>query len=162
MDVSLEIGAEPMSSPYFTGYSVGFTNGATAMLTFADKGDRERSIWQIIDGVVAEAESTIPGIRRLQIKEMGVDVMASSAAPIQLLVVGPDLAVLDKLGEEVGRIAREPPGMYQVGTSWTLSQPALEIEVDPRRAAEVGMTADEVAQHARSGELARQALVRVL
>lgn len=148
VDVSLEIGAEPMSSPYFTGYSVGFTNGATAMLTFADKGDRERSIWQIIDGVVAEAQSSIPGIRRLQIKEMGVDVMASSSAPIQLLVVGPDLAVLDKLGEEVGRIARETPGMYQVGTSWTLSQPALEIEVDPRRAAEVGMTADEVAQQA--------------
>ena len=118
------------------------------MLTFADKGDRERSIWQIIDGVVAEAQSSIPGIRRLQIKEMGVDVMASSSAPIQLLVVGPDLAVLDKLGEEVGRIARETPGMYQVGTSWTLSQPALEIEVDPRRAAEVGMTADEVAQQA--------------
>jgi len=148
MEVSLELGNEPMSAPYFTGYSAGFVNGATAMITFTDQGDRERTLWQIIDPVVAEARASIPGIRRLQIKEMGVDVMASSAAPIQLLVVGPDLQILDRLGEEVARIARETPGLHQVGTSWALSQPTFELEVDPRRAAEAGLTPEEVAQQA--------------
>ena len=35
-----------------------------------------------MDGVELEARRTIPGLRRIAIKEMGVDVMATSAAPI--------------------------------------------------------------------------------
>ncbi len=67
-------------------------NAATFMITLSDKTARSQTIWQVIDSVQAEALHTIPGIRRLQIKEMGSDVMASSMAPIQLLVFGKDLA----------------------------------------------------------------------
>jgi hypothetical protein len=51
------------------------------MITLVDLSERQRDIWQVIDGVRDEAMRTIPGIRRLTIKEMGADVMASSAAP---------------------------------------------------------------------------------
>jgi len=141
---SLELGTEPMTLPNFSGYAAGLTNGATGMLTFSDMSERRRSIWQVIDGIQGEAMQTIPGIRRLQIKEMGSDVMASSAAPIQLLVYGPELEPLSKLAEQVADIARQEPGMYQVSTSWVLGNPDWEISVDPRRAAEVGLSPDEV------------------
>lgn len=147
-DVSMELGSEPMALPYFNGYSMGFTNGATAMLTLSDQDDRSRSIWEILDSVWAEALATIPGIRRLQFKEMGADVMASSAAPVQLVVYGRDLGELAGLGQEVARIARETEGLHQVSTSWTLGRPDYELEVDPRRAAEVGLTVEEVANQA--------------
>ena len=50
---------------------------------------RARDVWQVMDGVRAEALRTIPGIRRLVIKEMGADVMASSAAPVQVVCAIP-------------------------------------------------------------------------
>ncbi|MBT9584447.1 efflux RND transporter permease subunit [bacterium] len=141
---SLELGTEPMTLPNFSGYAVGLTNGATGMLTFSDMSQRQRTIWQVMDAIQREATQEIAGIRRLQIKEMGSDVMASSAAPIQLLVYGPELETLSNLAEKVADIARQEPGMHQVSTSWVLGNPDWEIQVDPRRAAEVGLSPDEV------------------
>jgi HAE1 family hydrophobic/amphiphilic exporter-1 len=150
---SIEIGFEGgpgyTSGAYFNGYSMGFTNGAVAMLTFTDKDTRKRDIWTIMDGIVHEATATIPGIRRLQIKEMGSDVMASSAAPIQLLVYGPDLNIVSMLAEQVAHIARtQVPDIYQVATSWSLSKPSYELKIDLRRAQELGLTPADIADQA--------------
>jgi HAE1 family hydrophobic/amphiphilic exporter-1 len=84
---SIEIGAESMFeswTPSFTGYQMPQVTGAAFMLTFSDKDTRKRTIWEVIDAVQREALATIPGIRRLQIKEMGSDVMATAAAPVHL------------------------------------------------------------------------------
>jgi HAE1 family hydrophobic/amphiphilic exporter-1 len=147
--VATEIGFEgaPLvpGSTYFTGYAMGFVNGATSLITLTDKDERKRSIWEVLDAAQAEAMQTIPGLRRVQIKEMGADVMASSAAPIQLLVYGKDLNVLSRLGEQVAEIARRTPGIYQVSTSWSMSQPSYELVVDRARAQEVGLTPQEIA-----------------
>ncbi len=150
---SIEIGFEGgpgyTSGAYFNGYSMGFTNGAVAMLTFTDKDTRKRDVWTIMDGIVQEATSTIPGIRRLQIKEMGSDVMASSAAPIQLLVYGPDLKIVSMLAEQVADIARKQvPDIYQVATSWSMTKPTYEVKVDARRAQELGLTPADIADQA--------------
>jgi len=150
---SIEIGFEGgpgySSGAYYNGYSMGMTNGAVAMLTFTDKDTRKRDIWTVMDSIVAEATATIPGIRRLQIKDMGSDVMASSAAPIQLLVYGPDLKIVSMLAEQVAHIARtQVPDIYQVATSWAMTKPAYEIKVDVRRAAELGLTPAEIADQA--------------
>lgn len=147
-DASIEIGTEPMTVPNFTGYSAGLVQGATAMLTFTDKGQRRHSLWEIADAVQVEACKTIPGLRRLQIKEMGADVMASSAAPVQLLVTGPDLSILSQMADQVTNIAAGVSGLHQVSNSWTLGNPVWQIEVDPRRAAEVGLTPEEISNQA--------------
>lgn len=150
---SIEIGFEGgpgyTAGAYFNGYTMGFTNGAAGMLTFSDKDERRRDIWQVMDGIVAEAQSTIPGIRRLQIKEMGADVMASSAAPVQLLVYGPNLKTDSMLADQVADIARKQiPDIYQVATSWSMHKPSYALKIDPRRALEQGLTVSEVADQA--------------
>jgi HAE1 family hydrophobic/amphiphilic exporter-1 len=124
---SIEIpGAESMFeswSPYFTGYQMPQVNAASMMLTLSDKDERERTIWQVIDGIQKEARATIPGIRRLRIKEMGADVMATAAAPIHLVIRGPDLRTLDRLGHEVAGVASKMPDMIQPGTTWSFVCP---------------------------------------
>jgi HAE1 family hydrophobic/amphiphilic exporter-1 len=145
--VSSEVGFEPAGT-YFSGYSMGSVNSAFMMVTLADSSKRTRDIWQVIDGVRDEAMRTIPGIRRLAIKEMGADVMASSAAPIQVIFFGPDLERLSQIGEQARRLAEEIPGFYQVTTSWTKSLPQLHVEVDRARAQEIGLTVSEVADQA--------------
>jgi HAE1 family hydrophobic/amphiphilic exporter-1 len=149
--VSTEVGAESAfeaTGAYYTGYAMPSVNAATFMITLSVKEERDKTIWQVIDSVQQEALATIPGIRRFQIKEMGSDVMASSAAPVQMLVYGTDPAKLADLGNGVADIARTTPGMYQVATSWDMSLPAYEVKVDPVRAAQVGMTVSAIADQA--------------
>jgi HAE1 family hydrophobic/amphiphilic exporter-1 len=149
--VSTEIGAETAfeaTGAYYTGYAMPSVNAATFMITLSDKTERKKTIWQVIDAVQGEAIATIPGIRRLQIKEMGSDVMASSAAPVQMLVYGNDPQIIADLGNQVADIARKTPGMYQVATSWDISQPDYEVRVDPVRASQMGMTVSEIADQA--------------
>jgi HAE1 family hydrophobic/amphiphilic exporter-1 len=146
---SIEIGAESMFetwSPYFTGYQMPAANAATFMLTLSDKDKRKRSIFEIIDGIQREALATIPGIRRLQIKEMGSDVMATAAAPIHVNVYGPDLHELDRIAAEVLQGARKMPELFQPATTSSMGVPSLRIRVDPDRASQVGLTPAAVAQ----------------
>jgi HAE1 family hydrophobic/amphiphilic exporter-1 len=145
--VSTEIGEES-GGTYFTGYAMSQVNSATMMITLSDKDKRTQTVWQVIDAVQAEALKTIPNIRRLQIKEMGADVMASSEAPVTILVSGPNLNVLSKLASQVADVARHTPGAYQVSTSWAVEKPSYTLSVDPRRAAEVGLTPADVADQA--------------
>ena len=145
--VSSEVGFEP-GGTYFTGYSMGSVNSAFMMLTLVDGSRRKRDVWQVIDGVQAEALRTIPGIRRLSIKEMGSDVMASSAAPVQLVLFGPDLEKLGEMGEQARRLAEEIPGFHQATTSWSHTLPQLHVVVDRARAQEIGLTVSEVADQA--------------
>lgn len=145
--VSSEVGFEP-GGTYFTGYSMGSASSAFMMITLTDSSERARDIWQVIDGVHAEAVGTIPGIRRLTIKEMGADVMASSAAPIQVVFFGPDLATLAEIGEQARRLAEDVPGFVQPATSWAMTLPQLHVVVDRARAQELGLSVSDVADQA--------------
>lgn len=149
---SVELGTESMLeswNPTFTGYQMPQVNGASMMLTFSDKDARSRTIWQVVDSIHREAMATIPGIRRLQIKEMGSDVMAAAQAPIQINVHGSDLAVLDRLGREVLHVANAMKGeLYQPAQTWTLGQPDYRVRVDLQRAAEVGLSPQSIAEQA--------------
>ncbi len=148
---SVEIGAECMFesyNPYYTGYQMPQVNGASLTLTFSDKDARKRTIFQIIDAIQKEALHTIPGIRRLQIKEMGSDVMATSAAPVHLNIYGPDINELDRLGQQTLAVARKMPEMAQPATTWTARLPDFQIKVDPQRAQEVGLSPESISQQA--------------
>lgn len=151
--VAWEVGAEGgpgyYEGAYFTGYASMRENTATAMISLTPKDARRRDIWQVIDAIHAEATATIPGIRLLQIKEMGVDVMATAAAPIQILVYGPDFEITSRLAEESLNIVREQvPDMFQPNTSWSLSRPVWQLRIDLSKAAQAGLTAEDIALQA--------------
>lgn len=148
---SIEIGQESMFeswSPFFTGYQMPQVNGASMMLTFSDKDSRAKTIWDVIDAIQKEAMATIPGLRRLQIKEMGSDVMATAAAPIHVNIFGPDLEQLDRIGRESLAVGKAMPDLFQPATTWALGVPEYQIRVDPQRAQEVGLSPMAIAQQA--------------
>ena len=148
--VSSNVGFEiTRNSTYFSGYSMGSVNTASSVVTLKDLNDRNRDIWQIMDGVENKARRTIPGLRRIAIKEMGVDVMATSAAPIQIAVYGEDLDVLYPLADKVLEIAKDTPGLVMAHTSSSLSQPEYQLKIDRRRAQELGLNIEQVAEQAR-------------
>lgn len=148
---SIEIGAESMFetwSPAYTGYQMPQVSGAALMLTFSDKDARSKTIFDVMDAIHQEAYATIPGLRRLQIKEMGSDVMATAAAPIHVNIYGPDIAELDRLGREVEAVAWKMPEVFQPSRTWTLGLPDYSIKVDPQKAQEVGLSPESISQQA--------------
>lgn len=148
---SIELGAESMFetwSPFFTGYQMPAVNGAAFMFTLSDKDRRKRNIFQVIDAIQNETLATVPGVRRFQIKEMGSDVMATSAAPIHVNIYGPDLAVLDHLGDQVLKVGEKMPELFQPSRTWTMGVPDYRIEVNLQKAQEVGLSPDQIAQQA--------------
>ena len=147
--VSSQVGFElTRNSTYFTGYSMGGVNTASMTVTITPLTGRDRDIWQIMDGISAEARQTIPGIRRIALKEMGVDVMATSAAPIQLAVYGPELDTLYRLANGVLQIAEANPDIVTPFTSSALTQPEYQLDIDRRRAQELGLNVQTVSQQA--------------
>lgn len=177
---SIEVGSETMFeswSPYFTGYQMPQVNGIAFMLTFTEKERRERSIWEILDAIHRQVVRTIPGVRRVQIKEMGVDVMATAAAPIHLIIAGDNFSVLHQLGHQLLKICQTDPLLRehfaQPATTWTLNPNAYELVLDLPKLRELGLTPMEVAQqayYALTGGLAsefyrltsvRQATIRI-
>lgn len=148
---SIEMGAESMFetwTPFFTGYQMPAVTGAAMMLTFSDKDERKASIFTVMDAVRAEALRTIPGVRRLQIKEMGSDVMATAAAPVHVNIYGPDLKELDLIGADVLGVAQKMPEMFQPSRTWAMGVPDYRIQVDLQRAQEVGLSPSAIAEQA--------------
>lgn len=145
--VSTEMGTEPNIAS-LTGYAMNRLNAATMMITLTDKDERQADVWKVIDRVRNEAADIGVRVSCLQIKEMGSDVMASSDAPIQVLVTGPNAAILSGLAEQVADIARKIPGMYQTATSWNVRKPVYRLKIDARLAAEWGLSPASIAEQA--------------
>ncbi len=148
--VSSEVGFElTNNSTYFSGYSMGGVNSVSMIVTLKDRGQRSRDIWEVIDAVEVLAHQTIPGIRRIAMQPMGVDVMATSAAPVQLAVYGDDLDILHRLSQQVLGIAKKTTGLKMAHTSSTMTQPEYQLKVNRRRAMELGLSIAEVTEQAR-------------
>ncbi|MDQ6780951.1 MAG: efflux RND transporter permease subunit [Candidatus Eremiobacteraeota bacterium] len=141
--ISAEIG-EAAGGTYFSGQSMNGVNEASYLITLRPKENRARSIWQVMDAVYAQASRTVPGLRRIALKEMGADVMSTTAAPVELVVYGPNLGELHRLAEGVAGAARAVPGLVQASTSSAIDQPEVRLIVDRTRASQVGLTPYDV------------------
>jgi HAE1 family hydrophobic/amphiphilic exporter-1 len=161
--VSMELGNEsgpgmPQEVTY-TGYGMRQVNGASAMLTLSDKDSGRPSVFTIMDRIHARAMNEIDGIRRIQLKEMGADVMATALAPVALVIYGDDLHQLDKLGKDVLQIAKTDvksprtgkPDIAQPFTSWEMSKPTYSLVVNEEKAAAHGLSPLMIAEQAYYG-----------
>ncbi len=145
--ISAEVG-EQGANGYVTGTAMNGVNDASYLVTFVPKEQRSRPIWQIMDAVYAQTMGSVPGIRRLALKEMGADVMASNAAPVELVATGPELGMLHGIAENIANVARGVPGLVQVSTSSSMQQPETEIDVNRTLASQIGLSPQQVDEQA--------------
>ncbi|MBI1756445.1 MAG: efflux RND transporter permease subunit [Fimbriimonas ginsengisoli] len=163
-DGSLELGVEggpgmTTGGAYFTGYQANQVSAVSGMITLSDKDTGRPDVWTILDRMHGRAMKEIPGIRRIQLKEMGSDVMATSLAPVSLVLYGRDLAEIDRLGHEVLKIAQTEavspktgkPDIAQPFLSWEMTKPTLTVKVDEAKAAALGLNPAMVAEQAYYG-----------
>ncbi len=145
--VSEQIGNE-RSVTYFTGYGMGGVHTVMDMVTFTDKSQRKKTIWQIIHEVRKQALATIPGIRALTFNSMGADVMAAARAPIEVEIYGPKLKELYHLALKVVNLVKSDPNLHQIYTSWSYTQPEYRLHIHPALAETLGLTPKQIVMQA--------------
>jgi HAE1 family hydrophobic/amphiphilic exporter-1 len=70
-------------------------------------------------------------------------------APVQYIISGPDILKLDEYCTAMMAKVRELPGVGEVSTSLVTGRPAYSVQIDRRRAADLGVTVSEVANALR-------------
>jgi HAE1 family hydrophobic/amphiphilic exporter-1 len=71
------------------------------------------------------------------------------AAPVQYIISGPDIAKLDEYTKKMLAQVREVEGVSEASTSLITGRPAYAVQIDRRRAADLGVSVTEIANAMR-------------
>ncbi|MFU8819020.1 MAG: efflux RND transporter permease subunit [Desulfurivibrio sp.] len=124
----------------------GAMDGNQAQLTvnLTPRNQRQDTMWQVMERTRLAALE-IPGVTLAVPKEKGGTARSTTAAPLTVRISGPDPEVLVGLAREVLGLYRTIPGVTSPYANWALDNPQLEVTLDPRRAAELGLDGKQVA-----------------
>ncbi len=121
--VSSLIGSEPAVISFGAG-RLPQQGNVTVHLT--DRFHRKASIWDIEEQFRREF-AQIPGLKSVDVFDFGATPLSTIRASVDVMLSGPDLQVLDRLGQEVEqRLRRNLRGATSVTRSWTLD--SLEVQ----------------------------------
>jgi HAE1 family hydrophobic/amphiphilic exporter-1 len=144
--------ALPETHEVFT--SVGQNETGTARAAFAtlfvqlqDKNARVRTTAQVAQEIHAYATDT-PGAK---VTAAPISQFVGGGAPISVRIQGEAHATLLGLAQEVADIVRKVPGTRDVDDGGVTGQPEMVVSVDPRQAADLGLTEAQVAGVLRTG-----------
>jgi len=123
----------------------GYQYGSIAV-QIVSKKYRTRSVQQIVDALAQETAS-IPGAEMISVAASSGS--GPGAGGITKEIQGQEMAALLEAANNVAEVMRTAPGTVDVDISYKPSAPERRIVVDRLRAAQFGMTVDQVANAAR-------------
>ena len=71
------------------------------------------------------------------------------AAPVQYIIAGRDISKLDQYATDMIAAVKEVPGVSEASTSLITGRPAYSVQIDRRRAADLGVTVTDIANAMR-------------
>ena len=120
---------------------------ASLTVHLVNRTERRESIWQI-QQEWREALAGLGGLKSFRVSEYGATPLATTKAPLDVILSGPDAAVLDELGDAVlGRLT-EIGGLTDLRRSWHFDKEELLFSVNADRAAYEGVAFAAVAEEA--------------
>jgi multidrug efflux pump subunit AcrB len=140
--VSSVVGSEP-GQISFSGSGV-TTQKARIVVTMVDRTKRAETIWDIQKKWRREM-SAMRGIRSFSVMEYGATPLSTTRAPLDIIISGPDLAVLDRLAEKCLKALEGVPGLEDVQRSWYVDKTEYNIEPDPPMVREYGVDPQSIA-----------------
>ncbi len=130
--VSSVIGSEPAVISFGAGR---LAQQGQMTVHLVDRFHRKASIWEIEADLRARF-GRVPGLRSVDVFDFGATPLSTIRAPVDVMISGPDLATLDRLGAEVERRLRaRGRGLTSVSRSWTLDGSELRFRADPDKLA---------------------------
>jgi Cu(I)/Ag(I) efflux system membrane protein CusA/SilA len=102
-----------------------------------------------MDALVAEMDAAlqIPGLRNVWVQPIRnrIDMLATGVkSPVALKISGPDLAAIERIGEQAAGLIGELDGVASVFAERVQGGRYIDVRVDPLKAAQAGITPGEV------------------
>ncbi len=118
------------------------------------RAERRRDIYAVMDDLRQRILANVPGVRIefVQLLQDMIGDMEGNPEPIEVKIFGSDMAVLEKLADEIAPKMRKIPGLVDFA-SIQKGNPEMVVHVDPVEAGRVGMTVDQVSQQVSAGLL---------
>jgi len=132
ISVSSVIGSEPAVISFGAGR---LAQQGLLTVHLVDRFHRRATIWQVEDSL-RSAFRRIPGLESVDVFDFGATPLSSIRSPVDVMISGPDLAVLDRLGKEVERRLRNGVrGATSISRSWTMDNQEIGFRADPDKLA---------------------------
>ena len=112
---------------------------------FKNRFERNQSIWEIEEDLRNYFQK-IPGLKSVSVFDYGATPLSSIAAPIDVMVSGPDPQILDRLAEKVKAKLYQVRGLTSVARSWDWSKREIVIELNQEKMSSYGITSNDVSQ----------------
>ena len=130
--VSSVIGSEPAVISFGSGR---LAQQGQLTVHLVDRFHRKASIWQI-EADLRERFRAVPGLRSVDVFDFGATPLSTIRASVDVMISGPDLETLDRLGAEVERRLKDGGrGLTSVSRSWTLDGTEVRFRADPEKLA---------------------------
>lgn len=109
-----------------------------------DRFQRKQTMWDIERDLQAGIRA-LPGIRQVAAFDYGATPLSTVRSTVDLMISGPDPAVLDRLASEVKARLEKVGGLTAVTRTWTLDRTEYRFIPDGDRMAQYGIDAASVA-----------------
>ena len=130
--VSSVIGSEPAVISFGAGR---LPQQGNITVHLSDRFHRDASIWEIEDALRRDFHS-IPGLKSVDVFDFGATPLSTIRASVDVMISGPDLATLDRLGNEVEtRLRQHLRGATSITRSWTMDSVEVGFTADPDKLA---------------------------
>ncbi len=150
--LSTTVGSEPEVVSFGTGRIP-----QQGMITahFIDRFQRSETIWEIEEDIRDQA-ADIPGLKSFDVFDFGATPLSSIAAPVDVMISGPDPEVLDELADQVVNRLQQVKGLTTVNRSWSNDKTEFMINIDLEKASRYGLDPEtisaEISQAVRGGQ----------
>jgi cobalt-zinc-cadmium resistance protein CzcA len=124
-----------------------------AWTTAHDLDDLGEAIKQAVE---SEVPATFVSVSQ-PIEDRVNQLLAGSRADVVIKVFGPDLDVLKRTADEIGKVVRDVPGRGDWRVQRVLGLPLLEVKPDRQRLARYGISADRVLEVVEASRVGRTA-----
>jgi multidrug efflux pump subunit AcrB len=141
--VSSVVGSEPGA----IGFGAGGSTAQSALITvhLVDRTERQASIWDIQKQWRQQLRQ-VPGIISFRVSEFGATPMATTKAPLDVIISGPDPRVLDRLADRALNRLQGTPGLVDARRSWHFDERQEVVRLDPALARVYGTSPEEVSR----------------
>ncbi|WP_297058801.1 efflux RND transporter permease subunit [Thermosulfurimonas sp.] len=116
---------------------------------FIDRFHRKESIWQIEDRLRREFLK-IPGLRYVHVYDFGATPLSSIAAPIDVMISGPDPKILDRLADEVVARLHRVRGLVSISRNWYPDKREIRVLPNLERLTHYGLSPLDLARTIRT------------
>jgi multidrug efflux pump subunit AcrB len=139
--ISSTMGSEPSVVSFGSGKNPQQGN-MTVNLT--DRYHRKQNIWQV-ESAMRNEFLNIPALKSVDVYDYGATAMSSVKAPVDVMVTGPDPAVLYNIAGQVKERLEKAGGLKSVSLSWGIDKKEILFTANRERCAYYGISPREIA-----------------